>query len=171
MKHVKPFVSKLTTSPGGKTKTMLLWGDPLHETGETSGSHAKVKARGRTGWIKKADIGNQGLLEVYVIDVGQGDGVLLRTPDDHWHLIDAGVSNEVQMTKKGAANFIRWKFKRDLGRPDISLKNVILSHPDFDHYGGLLNLLSGDLGDNDPINASVENFYHCGMGRFEGGLC
>ena len=45
----------------------------------------------------------------------------MRTPDDKWHVIDAGVANFAQMTKKGAANFIRWKFQEDLGQPGVHL--------------------------------------------------
>lgn len=70
------------------------------------------------------------------------------------------------MTKKGAANFIRWKFLTDLGK-DASLKNVIVSHPDFDHYGGMLDRLAGKVMRPDrTFPVKVENFYHCGMGRF-----
>lgn len=150
-----------------KTVAFLLWGDTVR-TGEASGDRVKVKARGEEGWVPKSVITDEGLLEVYAIDVGQGDGVLMRTPhDDAWHVIDAGVSNEKQMTKKGAANFIRWKFLTDLGRSEVTLKNVILSHPDFDHYGGMIDLLSGKvLRPERSFPVTVENFYHGGMGRF-----
>jgi beta-lactamase superfamily II metal-dependent hydrolase len=71
-----------------------------------------------------------GLLEIYVIDVGQGDGVLMRTPhDDAWHMIDAGIRAAEQMTRKGAANFVRWKFIDYLQRERITLRNMILTHP------------------------------------------
>jgi beta-lactamase superfamily II metal-dependent hydrolase len=125
-----------------ETVANLLWGDSVRVQ-EENGEQAKVKARQRVGWIPRSALTDQGLLELYVIDVGQGDGVLMRTPDDSWHLIDAGVTNEKQMTKKGAANFIRWKFLDDLGQDDVTLENVIVSHPDFDHYGGMLDLLPG----------------------------
>ena len=148
------------------TVAWLLWGDPVRVI-RNEGGLTKVKARGREGWVPKDALGPDGLLELYIIDVGQGDGVLMRTPDDKWHLIDAGVSNEAQMTKKGAANFIRWKFIEDLGLPGVILENVILSHMDFDHYGGLIDLFSGVV--QRPVrtfNVAVQNFYHNGMGRF-----
>lgn len=159
------------TEPGGGSRIKeLLWGDPIHPTGEADGNFTQVFARGRRkpGWIPTACMTHDGLLEFYVIDVGQGDAVLIRTPDDRWHLIDAGVSNERQMTGKGAANFIRWKFLRDLRRSTVDFATITLSHPDFDHYGGLINLLSGDLGDGrEPLVVNVERFYHNGMGRFD----
>ena len=149
-----------------KTVAYLLWGDCVRVQ-KTQGDRVKVKARKTQGWIPKAVLTDEGLLEIYVIDVGQGDGVLMRTPNDAWHLIDAGVSNDQQMTKKGAANFIRWKFLDDLGEAAVSLENVILSHPDFDHYGGMLDLFAGKVQRPErTFPVKVENYYHSGMGRF-----
>jgi hypothetical protein len=76
---------------------------------EHDGERIKVRARRRTGWLPASAVGDTGLLELYLIDVGQGDGVLMRTPhDDAWHMIDAGIRAGRQMTRKGAANFVRW---------------------------------------------------------------
>jgi beta-lactamase superfamily II metal-dependent hydrolase len=153
-------------SDDGRTICHLLWGDPV-DTLETKASNTKVRARGVVGWVSSDWLGSQGLLEVYVIDVGQGDGVLVRTPDDKWHLIDAGTENAEQMTRKGAANFVRWKFLDDLGVEGVRLENVIVTHPDFDHYGGLIDLLAGKVTRPDrTFPVEVKHFYHCGMGRF-----
>lgn len=152
---------------GGKTQAWLLWGDHVRVV-QTSGAFANVKARATQGWVPRSVLGDEGLLELYVIDVGQGDGVLMRTPDDRWHVVDAGVENDAQMTKKGMANFIRWKFLDDLGKQKVRLENVILSHPDFDHYGGMIDLFLGKVQRPDrEFVVEVENFYHCGMGRFK----
>ena len=153
----------------GKTLATLLWGDPLQEI-ERSGDRVKVRARRRTGWLPASAVGDTGLLEIYVIDVGQGDGVLMRTPhDDAWHMIDAGIRAAEQMTRKGAANFVRWKFIDDLQRDRITLQNMIVTHPDADHYGGMVDLLSGALPDGRTFGIEVQNFWHCGIGRFKDG--
>ena len=153
----------------GKTLCTLLWGDPLQEI-ERDGERIKVRARRRTGWLPASAVGDTGLLEIYVIDVGQGDGVLLRTPhDDAWHMIDGGIRAHQQMTRKGAANFVRWKFIDDLQHGRITLRNMILSHPDADHYGGLIDLLSGALPDGRTFDIEVQNFWHNGIGRFKDG--
>ena len=155
------------TKDGGKTQAWLLWGDHVRVV-QTSGTFANVKARATEGWVPRSVLADEGLLELYVIDVGQGDGVLMRTPDDRWHVIDAGVENDAQMTKKGMANFIRWKFLDDLGKQKVRLHNVILSHPDFDHYGGLIDLFQGKVQRPDrEFVVEVEHFYHSGMGRFK----
>jgi beta-lactamase superfamily II metal-dependent hydrolase len=152
-----------------ETISHLLWGDHV-EIAEVSGDKTRVTVRGFQGWVPSTAIGPEGdvgLLELYVIDVGQGDGILMRTPDDRWHVIDAGITNERQMTRKGAANFIRWKFQDDLGRPGVEIENAILTHPDFDHYGGFIDLLAGRVQQPDrtfPI--SVRNFYHNGLARW-----
>jgi beta-lactamase superfamily II metal-dependent hydrolase len=163
LKYVKPFTARLLDENGRRMMT-LLWGDPVHVLG--TGDPVRVRARRREGFLPRAALADAGLLELYIIDVGQGDGVLLRTPDDRWHLIDAGVANEDQMTKKGAANFIRWKFIDDLQAPAVSLATVLVTHSDYDHYGGLLDLLSGRLRDGRTFAIAVDDFYHSGIGRF-----
>ncbi len=161
------FRSKPGRSAGSRI-CELIWGDCLHPTGKKERGHTEVFARGRSkpGWVPTAFTTEHSLLEFYIIDVGQGDGILIRTPDDKWHLIDAGISNSRQMTGKGVSNFIRWKFKSDLCR-SAHLSTITMSHPDFDHYGGMLDILSGDLGDSEKLYPiSVDTFYHSGMGRF-----
>ena len=151
----------------GKTLCTLLWGDPLQEVAR-DGERVQVRARRRTGWLPASAVGETGLLEIYVIDVGQGDGVLLRTPqDDAWHVIDAGIRAAQQMTRKGAANFLRWKFIDDLQRERVQLANMIYTHPDADHYGGLVDLLSGVLPDGRTFGIDVERFWHNGIARFK----
>jgi beta-lactamase superfamily II metal-dependent hydrolase len=166
--YVKQFHARLhDKKEKGNLVTGLLWGDPV-EILEENGEYVRCRARTMEGWMKKEDLGDEGLLEIYITDVGQGDSVLIRTPDDKWHLIDAGNSNESKSTGKGAANFLRWKFQDELRINTVSLANVILSHPDSDHYGGLLNVFSGDLGDGRTFPISVDNFYHSGIGKFKG---
>ena len=60
----------------------LLWGDRVQVL-ETDGSRRKVHARGATGWVDDTDLGGDPVLELYFIDVGQGDGILVVTPEGH----------------------------------------------------------------------------------------
>ncbi len=166
MKFVKNYISELKTS---KSNIMLLWGDPVHIiSGPDGNGFYKVKVRTRNGIIHKDELTDTSeLLEIYIIDVGQGDGVLMKTPNNKWHLMDAGVANIAQMTKKGAANFLRWKFIDDLRMNKINLENLIMSHPDYDHYGGMIDLLNGKLHDGRIFSFKAKNFYHSGMMRFD----
>jgi len=165
IRHGKPADTVALRNDENKLVLNLLWGDPVHVI-EESGGYTKVWARAATGWVPSDVLADEGLLELCVIDVGQGDGVLMRTPDDKWHLIDAGTTNQRQMTRKGAANFLRWKFQDDLQRPVVELETVIVSHPDLDHYGGLLDVLSGNLNDGREFEVVVERLFHSGLGRF-----
>lgn len=170
LKYVKPYKVPLLASKGGKkTLTYLLWGDPVFvkDTNTSRGVWLEVMARNHDkGFLKRSDLMDESILEIYFIDVGQGDGVLMKTPDNKWHLIDAGTTNDLQMTGRGAANFVRFKFIEDLRMDKVKLENLIMTHPDLDHYGGMIDLLSGKLGDWDPFKVEVTNFYHNGMGDY-----
>jgi beta-lactamase superfamily II metal-dependent hydrolase len=158
------------TGDDGKPKCCLLWGDRVTIEKQEDGKSRVRSGRWKEGgWVPTSALGDEGLLELYAIDVGQGDGILMRTPDDKWHLVDAGTTNERQMTKKGAANFVRWKFLEDLGTDRVQLEHVVVTHPDLDHFGGMINLLSGKLDRHDPFPVEVAHFWHSGMGRFASG--
>lgn len=59
--------------------TWLLWGDRVRVL-QSDGDRVRVSARGGIGWIDADKLGGEPLLEVYFIDVGQGDGILVVTP-------------------------------------------------------------------------------------------
>ncbi len=149
-------------------KATLLWGDPVHVPEDwvpgTKGP-VHVTARTKSGWLDGEVLSSQGLLEIYVIDVGQGDSILMRTPDDCWHLIDGGASYRKQMTRKSAVDFLQWKFMKDLKAASVTLENVILSHPDDDHFGGLADVFKGETND-ETFPITIKNYYHNGLARF-----
>ncbi|MDQ3935736.1 MAG: hypothetical protein M3340_14015 [Actinomycetota bacterium] len=165
LKYVAPFETVLQGDDG--EKYTLLWGDQCRTLGPMNGPRTRVRARARTGTVPSEALGDQRLLEIYIIDVGQGDGILVRTPDDAWHMIDGGTFNRKQDLKKGAPNFVRWKFREDLREDTVRLRNMVLTHPDTDHFGGLVDILSGKFGrDQDDTKIEVENFFHNGLGKF-----
>jgi beta-lactamase superfamily II metal-dependent hydrolase len=127
----------------------LLLGDWLRYLGETHDTNgtvrAKVQCRGDIGWLKIAEFDAERGLEVNFVDVGQGDGCHIVTPDDEVLLIDAGVSDNMN-------RFLSWRYNlrgRNVdGAPDFDpnqksrdrweIDYVLMSHPDNDHYLGLL---------------------------------
>ncbi len=164
--YLKKFESGLRKEKGaGDYTTHLIWGDAV-DVKEEEGEFVWCRARTREGWIRKEELGEEALLEIYIIDVGQGDSVLLKTPDARWHIVDGGNAIENQMVRKGAVNFLRWKFQDELRIEPVPLENVVLTHPDLDHYGGLMDILTGDLHDGRRFSLSVKNFFHSGIGRF-----
>jgi beta-lactamase superfamily II metal-dependent hydrolase len=150
---------------GSKKWFDLLWGDPVLVL--TSGTpRSRVRARNWTGWVATQDLATTPLLEVYFVDVGQGDGVLIRTPDGRHLLIDGGYTRSKQPTGKSAADFVDWKFFKDYGLARIRLDAMIASHCDADHYGGLWDVLRTDedaMEELDCAGADIGAFYHAGV--------
>ncbi len=168
------YVSEDTTplfpsQTNGKAIIHLLWGDSvqLQEVLPSTG-RVKVKARGKTGFVERAHLDNKALLEYYFIDVGQGDGVLIVTPDRKHILIDGGYIRSKQVTKRNAADFVDWKFDKDYGMSKIVLDVMMSSHNDEDHYGGLWDLINPN--ETQELNLStveIEKFYYAGINWFE----
>ena len=73
-----------------------------------------------------------GLLHVYVLDIGQGDAIFVVTPDGRQMLIDGGPDAQSVMTALDPL----------LPPGDRSLDVVAATHLDSDHVGGLLGVLS-----------------------------
>ena len=168
------FIKKKFTAPLFRNLTDddvrmdLLWGDRVRVI-DQSGGRWKVKARGFTGFVTPSHVGTKSLLEIYVIDVGQGDGVFIRTPDDRHVLIDGGWPRRSQPTGKNAADFVDWKFFRDYEKNAIEIDAMICTHNDQDHYGGLWDLLDAEQNDElDVGSVAVENFYHAGLSWWQG---
>lgn len=165
------YISKETTplyknSNSSSKHCHLLWGDGVKFVGNAgSGSRRRVKARGgRYGYVTKSALGGESLLEYYFIDVGQGDGILIKTPNFRHIMIDGGFPRSYQDTGKNAADFVDWKFSKDYDQNTIKLDAMIASHCDADHYGGLDDLLN--VNEKEELDASsvhVENFYHAGL--------
>ncbi|MBN1153359.1 DNA internalization-related competence protein ComEC/Rec2 [candidate division KSB1 bacterium] len=74
-------------------------------------------------------------LEVIYFDVGQGDGALIKTPDNRYALIDGG---DAYKGHSSGQRFIYPYLRRNGIR---QLDYVILTHGDNDHVGGLPFLL------------------------------
>lgn len=73
---------------------------------------------------------NDGKLHVTICDVGQGDAVIIRTPDQRVILFDGGPDKKVLGCLSRAMPY--WERHIDL---------MILSHPHADHLSGLVDVL------------------------------
>ncbi|MCM3292421.1 MBL fold metallo-hydrolase [Paenibacillus sp. MER 180] len=67
-----------------------------------------------------------GTLQVYYLDVGQGDSTLIRTPNGQNVLIDGGTNGQGE----NVVNYLKQYGVKEL-------EAVIATHPDADHIGGL----------------------------------
>jgi competence protein ComEC len=93
------------------------------------------------GWFYGVGLGVLGLAifqaiqmgrgpSINFLDVGQGDSILIQTPEFHQILIDAGPGSAV-VDELGMA----------MGFFDRSIDLFILSHPDRDHFAGVLDAM------------------------------
>lgn len=150
IKNTNYFVSDIDvvirTSSSKKSKALnhLLLGDWLTYKGEQTASWAKVRSRGVTGWLPKSSFADKRLLEINFVDIGQGDGCHIVTPDDEIILIDAGDGNNMY-------RFLNWRYNLrklkiigvdgvsagdDKARGPVEIDHIVISHPDQDHYYG-----------------------------------
>ena len=72
-----------------------------------------------------------GKLHISFCDVGQGDAILIQTPGRQKILVDGGPSSQVLKCLDGQLPF--W---------DRNLTAVILTHPHYDHFRGLVDVLN-----------------------------
>jgi competence protein ComEC len=85
----------------------------------------------------------ENLLEINFLDIGQGDAILIQDSYNNQILIDGGKGNEIIN-----------KLTEHLPIYDHNIEVVLLTHPDYDHLGGLVHVLE---------NYEVDHFFHSGL--------
>jgi beta-lactamase superfamily II metal-dependent hydrolase len=130
-----PFIREAPEA--GSTKVQqLIWGDFVSLLGGASGEWVEVRSRGEEGWMPRSEIQEEQLLEIGFVDIGQGDGAFVVTPDDRFLLVDAGAGDNM-------VRFLSWRFnlRRNPARV-ISFEKTVISHADQDHYKGFADLFA-----------------------------
>ena len=93
-----------------------------------------------------------GMLHAHVLDVGQGDAILVVTPQGRQVLVDGGPDPRVTLVELG----------RRLPPGDRSLDLVMVTHLDSDHAGGLIGVLDrydADIVMRGPISSESALFH------------
>lgn len=152
----------------GKKIRELLWGDWVRLDSEPENGWIKVHVRGqiesvkegdkwvrrnREGWMMESDLQDERVLEIYFVDIGQGDGCFVIAPfgsKTRFLAIDAGEHDNL-------LRFLRWKFNtRNPKNVPIKIRDTIITHSDSDHYQGFSYLFNSD-------NFEFENVWHNGL--------
>ncbi len=131
----------------GKKVKEVFWGDWLSVTDASDPDWLKIvwgpaSDAPMTRWFRKSHATHQRPLEIIFLDVGQGDGAVLITPErssgagvsgdgEAIIVIDAGKGDEMH-------RFLNKRFRayKDLRQ----FRAAILTHPDEDHYGGFRDI-------------------------------
>lgn len=132
---------------GGAKLNHLLLGDWLRVLGPEKGDWVQVECRGDIGWLPNRQITGHRALEINFVDIGQGDGCHVVTPDGRTILVDAGVGSNMN-------RFLSWRYDlrdrnvagaedhdpvRPAHEPQV-IDHVVISHPDNDHYYGFVDV-------------------------------
>jgi competence protein ComEC len=112
----------------------------------------QVQYGNNTGWVAKKYVTETSAatppaadqwLEVHIIDVGQGDGIWIRTPDD-------GVANGQYEGKNiiidggpdsSDANNALYAYLQQYAHPGAVIDALLITHPHTDHYRGAKSLV------------------------------
>lgn len=156
-----------------KDRIALLWGDQVYVISIDQGV-ATVSAKGHHLSLPVDHLMEDALLSIYQIDCGQGDAALIHFPDDRWMMIDGGPPHDWSNTGKIAADFLYWKMFVDQSWKNefafrlgpFHLDALVCSHPDYDHYGGFMDMTRRVDQANPTLTYGT--VFHNGMGRFSG---
>ena len=148
-------------NPHSEWVNHLLWGEWVEVLDDTTTTGwAQVNVRGSNdGWMQLSDLQLNKLVEIYFVDIGQGDGCLVLSPlppvpgeepKDRSILIDAGEGDNM-------LRFLNWKFRTsNQANPAFKFNDVVISHGDQDHYLGLQAIFENPRFDFDKV-------YHNGL--------
>lgn len=148
-----------------KAFRQVLWGDWLTIPDDDDGASEWVTVR--WAWndpVKKRELKIRRVLtaktrplEIVFVDVGQGDGSVLITPErdasERIIVIDAGKGEHMHQ-------FLVQRFSPY--NTQIKFHAAVITHPDEDHYGGFLHIFA------DP-RFSFDKLYHSGLVERPGG--
>ncbi|HTV18363.1 MAG TPA: MBL fold metallo-hydrolase [Polyangiaceae bacterium] len=121
----------------------LAFGDRI-ERGAKAGSWTTVRAPelfdGRGEWFVKGTLelrppGALGVLRLSMVDVQQGDGLVLETPGGKIMLVDGG-DNKLFARHVAA----RYQHRRATAQRPLEVEAILVTHGDADHFDGLNEL-------------------------------
>ncbi len=149
-----------------RTWVWILGAGALVGTALLAGSRVRPRIRRAVGalsalgalavWPVLLGVQARGTMEMVVLDVGQGDALVMRTPSGRWIMVDTGPADPEEHDPG------RNRVVRDLRRLGIHrIELLILTHPDFDHIGGTIPVLrSVSVGEiMDPAFAAPKSSY------------
>ena len=107
------------------------------------------------GWVNEESLVEKPSLEMYFIDVGQGDSTFIVTPKRKTILIDGGENDR-------AFRFLSWKYDLKKVKPNnhVIIDLLVLSHGDEDHLKGLIPIIKSP-------KIKIKKIIHNGLGLYK----
>ncbi|MEL0649838.1 hypothetical protein V6246_00305 [Algibacter sp. TI.3.09] len=142
--HKKIYLYELNVKTGNlKKERQVLWGDWLsikdnHDFRDIGPGWLAINwspntPKAKTLFIKETDTTDTRPLEIVFVDVGQGDGAVLITPErneeERIMVIDAGEGENMK-------TFLEGRF----AHRGFQFEAAIITHPDMDHYYGFKSI-------------------------------
>jgi len=144
---------------GDEKSYVLIFGDEVDTlTGAApkGPDFERVRYRGRNGEMKGPPWSTARSLEMYFLDVGQGDAAFIVTPNNTKILVDGGLRDK-------ALGFLIWKYRLHMPNTSVTIDHLVVSHADKDHIDGLIPILRHP-------KITVRNIHHNGIGLFASGF-
>jgi hypothetical protein len=147
----------------------LAFGDAVEVIG-TQGGWTEIRVlnyfdRPFPGFVKGTPpVRNKGVLRLSMVDVQQGDGLVLETPDGKIVLIDGG-DNKL-FARHVAARFLH---RQSTAEQPLEVEAIIVTHGDADHFDGLNDIFRSESLPSDGDMARKRLFiypkriYHNGL--------
>jgi hypothetical protein len=141
----------------------LYWGDEV-EIVSQGASDTRIRVKGLSGPIvegrvsKKAKFRNEALLRLSMIDVQQGDGLILETPGGKTIFIDGG-DNQL------FARHVAARFRGTTAAKPLVVDLMLVTHGDADHFSGLswLRASETDARPGKSVFVAPKRYYHNGI--------
>lgn len=141
----------------GNKDRQVLWGDYLRldpaRPAKDGWTFILWGSQDRPLKIRTADTTPTRPLEIIFVDVGQGDGCVLITPErdgsERIMVIDAGKSYHM-------SEFLEQRFKIKDNNEKLKFHAAVITHPDEDHYGGFDDIFRN-------TKAKFKHLYHSGL--------
>ena len=147
-------ILRASTRSRARRVNHVLLGSLLEVVGE-QGNFFEVDTlgKGEGGWVNKSDVRDFPVLKVFFVDVGQGDGAIVESPEGII-LVDGGPNTNFY-------RFLKYRYRRILrsGQP-VEIKAMVVSHPDYDHYNGLTSVLK-------DARFKIGTIFHNGIIRYD----
>ncbi len=86
-------------------------------------------------------------LKITMLDVGQGECIIIKTPADQVYMVDGGSTSEDQVGAYRILPYLKY-------HGVVKLKAIFVTHPDEDHINGIMEILEGIR--DDKISLKVE---------------